>query len=304
MRRGLSLLELLVALAILLALVGLLLPAVQQTREAARRIQCSNKLRQIGLAIALYESATGAIPPGANGHGYSFHVTILPFMEFEPLHALFRDVDFSEDPANAHESLRTMPVGAYGCPSDYVTMQGGAQAGTSYAGNFGCGVQKYGYNGLFRHLRLAGPVTYAQVTDGLSQTVAVSEILIGDGSGHRLRHNFYTLLCDPSPEGLDVVATACQEGQWQSYNGQPLGITTRGRPWLHGEVSVTMYNHVLGPNQPSCFNGGLTQEGVYSAASLHPGGVLALYGDGHIDFVAQQIDLAVWRSLGSMNGMP
>ncbi len=73
----------------------------------------------------------------------------------------------------------------------------------------------------------------------------------------------------------------------------------RGLPWTYGNIAFTMYNHVLGPNQPSCFNGGDVQAAIVSAGSSHSGGVNLLYGDGHVAYISNTVNLAVWRRAGA-----
>jgi hypothetical protein len=74
---------------------------------------------------------------------------------------------------------------------------------------------------------------------------------------------------------------------------------SRGLPWTDGNLGITLYNHVLTPNKPSCYNGSGVPEGASTAASFHRGGVSATYADGHTDFIAETIDRRVWRDLAS-----
>jgi prepilin-type N-terminal cleavage/methylation domain-containing protein len=122
-RPGITLLELLVAIAIIGVLIAMLLPAVQYSREAARRMGCSSNLRQISLAIHSYESQHHVLPPG-NASSYSFLVSILPQMEMEPLYARFNFANSTDvlDPALKADLLDpTFPH--YRCPSDGIALK-------------------------------------------------------------------------------------------------------------------------------------------------------------------------------------
>jgi prepilin-type processing-associated H-X9-DG protein len=295
--------ELLVAIAILALLLAILLPAVQQAREASRRTECQSHLRQIGIAVQNYESTHRMLPPGASNQ-YSLHVFLLPHLGELPL---YDRVDFSVAPTvPANETLWASSVAVYHCPSDPLadSRPDGAPYATNYAGNFGSGVQRYGYNGMFRYLAemlmfgRGGPVRVRDVTDGLSNTTAVSEVLVSDGSPLRFR----TILSVTPPlsgaDQLDAFAAACASlpPLLDSAN-----VWSRGRPWVQGDLDCTFYNHVLPPNRNSCCNRSV-EDGAFTAASVHPGGVNVLYGDGRVSFVADVVDRHVWRSIGSRDG--
>lgn len=206
-RLAFTLIELLVVIAIIAVLIALLLPAVQQAREAARRSQCKNNLKQYGLAIHNYQDTYGQLPPGgANGFnnnpGITWQVRILPFIDQGPL---FQQLDFNQAstfaqvlndgrPACSH----TVPYGM--CPSDDSPRDIGGYAQTSYCGNEGsqgnvsvdpnCNqfqvfAMKLTNNadslntglcsGVFN--RLGAKFRFADISDGLSNTLCVGEIL-------------------------------------------------------------------------------------------------------------------------------
>jgi prepilin-type N-terminal cleavage/methylation domain-containing protein/prepilin-type processing-associated H-X9-DG protein len=301
--RAFTLIELLVCIVIVGLLLALLLPGVQMIRETSRKVHCRSNLKQIGIAIASYESAHQMFPPGAS-YGASMHVILLPYLD---LTALYEAYDFIKRDDGA---LRTVEIPLYRCPSDPAPPalpQGvTADVATNYAGNSGTGVLKYGYNGMFRHIspesppRRDGPIRPADVRDGMSNTAAVCEILHADGSSARLRVNWNTPVTFPEPDLLDDFAEYCagippipSDYGWQG------ATRSRGVPWTFGDVTYTMYNHVLGPNQPSCYNGTDVQTAIASAGSAHNGGVNVLYADGHLEFVSSSTDLRLWRDIGS-----
>jgi prepilin-type N-terminal cleavage/methylation domain-containing protein/prepilin-type processing-associated H-X9-DG protein len=221
-RRGFTLIELLVVISIIAVLIALLLPAVQSAREAARRIQCTNNLKQLGLAMHNYHSANGSFPIGiavsANGTGpndyyrwaaWSPHAQMLPYMEQSALANAgnFSWAGYSAYGGNSiyvNSTLSTTVVGSFLCPSDPSAgkFDGGTQAATinSYFGSVGDSIggalfASKGYgdgmptanggSGLFTALSSYG---IQHVTDGTSQTVAFSEGLCSDsskGSGYR-----------------------------------------------------------------------------------------------------------------------
>lgn len=298
---GLTLIELLVSLTIVSILVGLLLVGVQHSRESGRRIKCTSNLHQTGLAIEQFVAARNYFPPGATENGYGFLASVLPYMDPATANRLNFSIPINS-PSN--DQFRSHLPAIFVCPSDSRIQSGGAAwAATNYAGNSGTGVQRYGYNGLFRHVQAwsarfpEGKLCPADVRDGLSNTVAVSEILPGVGSDFRLR-TIYSTPALSAPNQLDVFASSCATVV-ASINDD---YWSRGRPLIQGDLSLTLYNHVLGPNQPSCTNGTSVQFGAFSSASDHRGIVNVLFADGHVQPVAQSIDLNAWRSIGSRDG--
>jgi prepilin-type N-terminal cleavage/methylation domain-containing protein/prepilin-type processing-associated H-X9-DG protein len=193
---GFTLVELLVVIAIIGVLVALILPAVQAAREAGRRTQCKNNLRQLGIAVQMHHDSRGAYPSGRDGSGkraVSWAFRLLPYLEQNPIHAAHRpalDVDH-DDNAIAMRS----PVPTFFCPSrrapaadrdfdndDQPTLKPGVAAGGDYAANVGDEMDNDGAD-LFEPDE-AGPIytrskiNERQVTDGLSHTFVIGEKFI------------------------------------------------------------------------------------------------------------------------------
>jgi prepilin-type processing-associated H-X9-DG protein/prepilin-type N-terminal cleavage/methylation domain-containing protein len=301
-RVGLTLIECLVVIAILAILIGLIIPAVQGARESARRAQCANNLHQLGIALNGYAGSQGTFPPGQNYFDYSLHVAILPYME---MNTLYNTINFSF-PASYFPLMNTTAStswpGTFLCPSETIP---GANRGftgwTTYAGNRGSGVQKYGYNGLFTEISFP-PVSPGDITDGASQTAAISEWILGTGDGRirdPIRSAFETPRALDKPNELEQFTQACQQ---IDVAHATINAPDRGQNWFWGEFNHTLYNHVLGPNQHSCTNGTGFQIGAWTAGSRHPGGCNTLFADGHTHFHRNEIALTIWRALGSRNG--
>lgn len=301
MRDAFTVVEFLIVIGVIALVMALVLPAVMASREAARRGKCTSNLHQVGMAVGAYVDAFLAFPPGGSAKGLSWHTAVLPQMDLAPQYGLAQQNAGPYDPANA--ALRTLSVPEYLCPSD------GASAGrnvTNYAGNYGRGLQAFGYDGLFRPFfgshsvgessQFAYPIRVGNVIDGLSNTAAVSEMLAGNDAPDPLRNVWQT----PTPllgaQQLQAFASACA-----SFPGV---LTTQGRgwPWDVGDILYTGYVHVLPPGDHSCTNGGVVQEGVYTATSAHPGGVNTLLADGHVKFMLTNVDILVWTAIGSRNG--
>lgn len=299
MRRGISLIEVLVVIGIIGVLVAITVPAVMWSREASRRMQCQNHLKQIGVAIANFESEHGTFPSGG-----LMRYELLPYLE---LTALYEKRNLSgTTPDEIWRDVQGVVVPLYLCPSDAVpASDGGGRAGSNYQGCFGSGVLGDGWNGMFRRdipETFGGPpLRSADVTDGLSNTVAMSEALRGQGMmSERLRTIWNLPQTRTVASQSDEVSQACDQippdPVQYGYLGDPWN---RGKPWRMGDCGRGMYNHMLTPNRPSCYNGTHVATGVFTATSLHAGGVNTLWGDGRVQFVSQDIDLETWRNMGS-----
>jgi prepilin-type N-terminal cleavage/methylation domain-containing protein len=187
-RSAFTLIELLVVIAIIAILIGLLLPAVQKVREAAARMQCSNNIKQLALALHNYHDAMGAFPPGRDGRSISTHAYLLPYIEQDNVYRL---VDFTVSHSNAaNATARATPVKTFLCPSDpYNTLPAG-QAGNNYRVNQGSNIlwglpATSGANSTMPApngpLFLTSKVKMTDITDGTSNT-AVGASTQGDFS--------------------------------------------------------------------------------------------------------------------------
>jgi len=291
-RAGLTLIELLVVVAIVGLLIALLLPAVQSAREAARRAQCSNNLKQLGIGLHNYASVYGVFPP-AQQYVYSPFVTLLKFCEADNL---YNSINFSFNAIQITPANTTAWVARprfYLCPSDPEADRPGW---INYAGNYGTGVQKFGENGAF-DIRV---IPLADYRDGLSMTAAISEWSVGfpQDSGRDPQRVVFDPPEFPGAEQFDAFAANCANLDTAST---PIKKSSKGRDWFRGVMRDTFYNHVVTINGNTCTNG-VTDHGAWTAGSQHPGGAHVLFGDGHVRFLKESISLPVWRALGSRKG--
>ena len=298
--RGLTLIELLAVLAIIGVLIALLFPAVQSAREAARRTQCSSNLRQVALAMHAYEGVHRVLPNTASNN-YSFHVTLLPYLEQQ---ALWQQFNFALNAMEYQGPLCYHRLPVYECPSDAsCSAAPRLMAVTNYHGNWGTGNQKYGNNGIFSyHDDKPGYVPFlplAAITDGLSQTALLAEVVATDGSTRGRRALWATL----AYMEFDDFTVYCQNAPFQSPPLSTSGMW-RGRPWLYLGVNWNIYNHILPPNQASCSNGAVNADGAYTSGSFHPGSVSVAMADGSVQNMNDALDITAWRAIGSRAGDP
>ena len=339
-RPGFTLIELLVVIAIIAVLIALLLPAVQAAREAARRSQCVNNLKQIGIALHNYHDVVGTLPPGQlegnNWMDYSAHTYLLPYLEQQPLYNAINFTDVFQLGINQGAYWKsTWNATAWGtklyaflCPSDldrlttpqghnnYVACSGSSPDSCAvpgpYNGPFIAGIPgAKGFNQT--NSDTAGHVySFRDITDGLSQTAAFSEKVKG------LTDNSTRDTLKPISSVFDVSTVADPSSPTQYYQKckainpatAPLetgqGFTTDpngvGCLWHSGYPPQTRYTHVMPPNTWSCDYGagGASIRGAHTASSRHSGGINLLMCDGSVKFVKDSVNVPVWWALGTL----
>lgn len=319
-RRGFTLIELLVVIAIIAILVALLLPAVQQAREAARRTQCRNKLKQLGLALHNYHDVHQCFPPGTSGgdlklyagtvmHGWRGHgwaTFCLPFLEQQPLYAR---IDFKEPiyiglpfgAVNANETLYSSEQPrAFVCPSDVRRRQitdSASGSGVlkwapglmmcSYVGNFGVNAfirgSTTGSNISWRDSRFVG---------GSSNSLAPNATTNSRGLGP-LFSNSRVRMRDVS----DGLSNCLLIGE--RMGGVDEGIPSNGyftasqTFWAGGVHFQTLSSAYYRPNKCDRDTPQADLDGcVGNFSSWHPGGLNVVLMDGSVRFISENIDSA------------
>ena len=333
--RGFTLIELLVVIGIISILLGLSLPAVQAAREAARRMQCQNNLRQIGLALHAYHASHNGFPIAVNSAAsrpdkqgfvqityagyYSFHARLLPFLEQESIYQAINftvgttpPVTINYPPPTPEERIEnainstasSQGLAVFLCPSDGGAFHG---VGNNYWGNVGVG----GYpepsvlhpdsgNGFLSEMRMT---TDATVPDGLSHTAAFAERLRGSGRHPLVPSRDFWFIRTGQTGTADDLLTACRIAGRAEYDRS--GFANAGDSWFWSGRDRTFYNHAQPPNGAilDCLDGAFQPPpGMATARGLHSGGVNTLMGDGAVRFVTQSISQDVWRGLGTRNG--
>lgn len=305
--RAFTLIEVLVVIGIVSLLLSLLMPAVQAAREAARRTQCVSNLRQIGTGVHSYHSIHDMFPSSSltNRAGWSRNCLselafLLPFLEQHPLYDAINmdlvDREAPERPSVENHTVRNTAFGVFMCPSD-----GGANHRNSYRFNHGrYGVGRRLYDGPFSVGVFPSAST---ITDGLSRTAFASERTCGSfvkDAQDRVRDVRY------STSGTNVIFKSDDDFIPYCINAisSPRWMNASGRYWFYSGLSYTQYNHNGTPNdrRPTCqgsLHGTWPGLGLCPPRSFHPGSVGVLFGDGHVESVADGVQVQVWRALGT-----
>jgi prepilin-type N-terminal cleavage/methylation domain-containing protein/prepilin-type processing-associated H-X9-DG protein len=339
---GFTLIELLVVIAIIAVLIALLLPAVQSAREAARRGQCVNNLKQLGIAVQNYASAVGALPPTCNttpapaGIGstndFSMLARILPYIEQQALWDSLNQTQVYNAVQNGTASSTF--VKAFNCPTDPTVINRGM---ANYPGH-DFGDNSY-YNNIgtcltFNGLQFDGPayamgtnfgpvVTLASITDGTSNTAIYSEGLKGwnltqDGPWMVYLSPLNVSVTPPVtptvPAGstslastLQTIGATCQTSTTLSL------LTTKGVSWSDDDCgSGGGYSHIMPPNKKACFFTNQNHSALnyfldayatmIGASSYHQGGVNVGFLDGSVKFIKDSVNLGTWGAISTMNG--
>jgi len=335
-RRGFTLIELLVVIAIIAVLIALLLPAVQQAREAARRTQCKNNLKQIGLALHNYHDVFNTFCYGKGGsnpaagvqprHDGNYlrltgFIPLLPYLEQTPLYQRYTAANPAATPpipnggpapwVGADGRWDSGQLGAYKCPTDPGAAPS-ARGLNNYAfsrGDYvGASNRDAGnVNGLFARATTYG---FRDCTDGSSNTLAVAERVtanfgIGGKGSPTIKEGVLTSVASISTNPGSCLAAAAAISANGRYTTWTAVKGRFGYLWQDGQPEINSFYAILPPNGPSCINdanGNADGDiGMFTASSQHTGGVQAVMADGSVRFISENIDcgnLGVANTLG------
>lgn len=311
---GLSLVEVFVSISIVAILLSIMIPAVQKSREAARRVQCSSNVRQVANAVIQFEGVHGVIPSG------QYYLLLLPFLGEGPLAAMAGteglllagghdngfEIRINQDWDRSNKFVSTLV-----CPSDGWGDK--SKGPLNYVLNGGSSIRMSAAdysadNGVWMRPSTLDRLKFRDVSDGLSQTALVGECLVPSRSLHEyhsaqyaeqsIRSREWATLRQFSPGQEQDFAASCQvagERQLTARTGILLD-------WVLGFESEAAYRHIHPPNGFSCKTGAPVLLSYPAATSNHAGGVHVSRCDGSAAFVSESIDLSAWRALGSRNG--
>lgn len=328
---GFTLVELLVVIAIIATLIGLLLPAVQSTRESARRLQCQNNQKQIVLALLGYHSAKKHLPsrnlgPGVTNRGrYSAWVYLCPFLEEQSLYeAIMAGL---EQTPNLQVYSNTFPpfhsqIKALLCPSDqsgsWTNTNGRLNGNSNYRFCIGDTIRDANLSSDPRGIMGNGTkVKLGQVTDGTSKTAAVSERMVLTMSRDSRQDLAFGVTNLRQPINCLARAAGNQILDDNVSSMKNLGNWV-GRRWTDGTAYYATFQTVLPPNSPACQEGTHeSQAGLFPPSSGHVGGVAVGFLDGSLKFISETIDTGnlaagevvsgpspygIWGALGTKDG--
>ena len=325
-RPAFTLVELLVVIAIIGVMVGLLLPAVQAAREAARRMSCTNNLKQWGLALHNYHDTYRKFPRynqlsvtnQAAVNAYSVHLHLLAFIEQQALYEEVKRVSqnfyLSPNP-NTDNLTASSRVAAYICPSDVPYPLAGRSGYTNYAvsagSNLGWDITASRQNGVFE---FRTETSLASLLDGTSNTIMVSEQLTGDNDNGVYRRESDTVRglswSGHQSTSQGVITQAQIDAAGAACDASPSNHTSvSGSRYCRGNFTYTVFNTLAPPNwkYPACMtttNTGAhgSTQGIYPSRSRHPGGINHTMADASVQFITDSVDLQVYHGLGTRNG--
>lgn len=317
-RTAFTLIELLVVIAIIAILIGLLLPAVQKVREAAARAQCQNNLKQITLGMHNYASNHQTFPQGIGTYGCcwgTWLVPVLPYIEQESLFKIYQNFSGNDNTglrygAGTNAQVVTTRIKAYTCPSDFPNSPTGNMTNHNYVVNYGNtnffqgsvtvagittpfgGAPFHCYLGSTSDdgpvnaaqaatwtMRYGEPVRMADIKDGLSNTLMLSEVIQG--------------------KGLDARGFA-----W--WGGGSGFVTFIGPNAPDPDIMTGAWCNTADPKNPPCITASAAPPNPMGrrqgARSLHSGGVNAALCDGSLQFISNNVNINVWRNAGSSRG--
>jgi prepilin-type N-terminal cleavage/methylation domain-containing protein len=331
-RAGFTLIELLVVVFVVGVLAGVLLPAVQSARESSRRLQCSNNMRQIGLALQSYLAQQSVFPgidlktrtvPGTSVSVSTYYFS--PFARMLPeldQTTIFHATNFDLPPVEGvglNQTVMRIDLGALLCPSDLQPPVPGFGR-VNY--RFSIGPAPNFAPGSSHPLSLQGPFTVhvayapAAFTDGLSATVGVSERLEGDWTKGHFKWGgdyLYTATATP-PSMAPALYDPDQAVRYCAGLSMDLPQESRGgESWLLSGLHFTNYNHCATPNMkvPDCclnrkilqsLRARIIEDGVFKASSYHNGGINTILMDGSVRFFTDGVDPRIWRAVSTRNG--
>ena len=337
-RSAFTLVELLVVIAIIGILIALLLPAVQAAREAARRSQCMNNLKQIALAAGNYADTLRRFPPfncgtaNANGHEISWRMLITPQIEQAQIYNM---MNWLKDPApNTTYAAYSVQIPTYVCPSDLLPPIARSQGCASYRACIGTTViknaQLFNYapmNGIFEMMTPDSTgIQYKSILDGTTHTLLIGEMAAGPRALLSLEVignvistvNMNTMGALSSGQYNLVAYQTCmataKNGNYVLAGGSTCPIFNGGKDcypgnrWVDGRPYHSCFTTVIPPNGPSCSDSDSGNQhsndgsGIFTASSRHPNGAQFAFADGSGRFINESVDLMVWQALGTRAG--